>query len=176
MRFYDGAMILVICTLAACFFGRTAARQQIDEPKYSSLDLDNIHEQKIYLKATATEEIVVVSAANGSIIDIQPNDYITHIDGVKVFSGGLTAFLLNGDSEAIIPIVDDEDLLLDGNRLLGFLKIQSFSYQQKSKKYAINLRRGEYIYDNSETALDRSLLQPGQILPQHGGGKCITSK
>lgn len=153
---------------AALFLHQSTALSNV--PVYSNFTLDNLIEQKIYLKVSENEEIVVAIAAenNGSS---QPN-YVTHVDGLKILSGGLAAFFLNNDFDsAAIPIIDDEDILNGGNRLLGFIKIETF----KKEKKVITLRTGNFAYHETETTLQGFKLQPKSMLPEHGGGSCITS-
>jgi hypothetical protein len=158
-----GASIVI----AICFLQYSSALRNL--PVYSNFTLDNALEQKIYLKVTENEEIIVVAAEN--IVNAQPN-YVTHVDGIKILSGGLTAFLLKNDFNlAAIPIIDDEDIFNGGNRLLGFIKLETF----RKEKKVVTLRTGNFEYDETDTTLQGVKLHAKSVLPQHGGGSCITS-
>jgi len=53
--------------------------------------------------------------------------YRTHADGVKLLTGGISSFLESNLREAIVPIVDEDDIKFDGAKLLGFVMIQGIS-------------------------------------------------
>lgn len=99
--------------------------------------------------------------------DVRPNDYITHADGIKLLTGGISSFLSRYYSftlrllashhtsiliiwrrsnlkEAIVPIVDEHDVKHTGSRLIGFVMIQLV----KPRKLAS--RRGEIAFDLNE--------------------------
>jgi hypothetical protein len=158
-----GASIII----AVCLLQYSTALSNV--PVYSNFTLDNVIEQKIYLKVTENEEIVVVAAE--SVVNAKPN-YVTHVDGIKILSGGLSAFLLTNDFNlAVIPIIDDEDIFNGGNRLLGFIKLETF----RKEKKVITLRSGNFKYAQSDTTLQGVKFHSGSVLPEHGGGSCITS-
>ena len=90
-------------------------------------------------------EIVVAFAGKG--VDLRPNDYITHADGVRVLSGwegGIEDFLQSGEKEAVVPIVDDEDVKFGGHRLKGFMMLQAVQPRK------LGTRRGDISFDMEE--------------------------
>jgi hypothetical protein len=142
--------------------------------KYFTVPYDSNGDQ-IYLGITEFGETVVTHAARGS--DLRQSDYLSHIDGFKILSGGLKNFLANDEREAVIPIVDDEDTQDGGGRLLGLLKVQII------KPSRLSVRRGEIIFDMNEGGLG-SMLPTDQIKGgstifhqvSRGRGKCITGR
>ena len=92
-------------------------------------------EERLYLAMSEHGETVVTYAGKGS--DFRPGDYITHADGVKLMTGGIEDILTSGVKEAIVPIVDDDDVQYDGNKILGFVMIKVVMPRK------LSARRGE---------------------------------
>lgn len=138
------------------------------EPVYGSFATEQLAnpQTQIYLTASANEEIVVTSASH----HILPQDYLTHVNGIKILSGGLAAFLRNGEKEAVIPVIDDEDEREGGSRLLGFIKLIPFT---PTEKFDISYRRGDIDYDGSETVFSGPSIA---AVVAGGGGHCITGR
>eukprot|EP01038_Epipyxis_sp_PR26KG_P009372 gene9372-12628_t len=155
------------------------------DPTYFNTPLYEIQQaqNKLYLTVTEFGEVAVTYAGKG--IDFKPNDYISHADGVRILSGGINEFLKSGEKEAIIPIVDDEDVMHDGSKLMGFVMIQTVHPRKLSS------RRGDIVYDMDEGGPPptlklgnivmgaggaKSTNDPNYKPPPHGGGACITGK
>ena len=140
-------------------------------PTYGNFAVDRLLDQAIYLTTTANEEIVVTSLDATTNRHLQPLDYLTHVNGIKILSGGLAEFLRNGEKEAVIPVIDDADEKEGGNRLLGFVKLTPFTATTgAADKADIQYRRGDIVYDNSETVFVSG------IGATAGGGSCLTSR
>ena len=141
------------------------------DARYFTIPFD-VKEDQVYLSASNFGEAVVAFAGKGS--DLRPNDYITHVDTARILSGGLKEFLVNGEREAVVPIVDDEDVQYGGGRLLGFVKLQVVVPMR------LSARRGEIAFDMTEGGLIPIGVSPDSISgykpPAHGGGKCITAR
>lgn len=101
-----------------------------------------VMQNELYLKETEYNEVTVAFAGKGS--DLHVGDYITHADGVKILSGGLTAFMKSGDKEAVIPIVDEDAAKHDGYKLMGFVRIELVTPRK------VSTRRGEIVFDLDE--------------------------
>ena len=123
---------------------------------YGTLGLDGLTDQAIYLTATPDDEIVVTSMDTVSPQGLQQRDYLTHINGVKVLSGGLADFLKNQEEEAVIPVIDDADEHPEGggSRLIGFVKLVAVPV---ASRLDIRYRRGDVVYDVTETAVAGSI-------------------
>lgn len=152
-------------------------------PKYFHLPVHELLSQSVYLKSTAFEEITVVASDKNS--DLREDDYLTHVDGVRILNGGLDSFLKSGDKEAVVPVVDETDSKFGGNKLIGFVLIQPVTPRK------LSTRRGEVVFnmeeggaapamklgnvvvgqDGAKSAND-PLFQP----PPHGTGPCITGR
>ena len=75
------------------------------QAKFRTTPLHDLEDIKIYLTNSQYGETQVSHASVGS--DFRPNDYVTHADGVRLLTGGISGFLASGLKEAIVPIVDD---------------------------------------------------------------------
>lgn len=153
------------------------------EPRYSHLPLHELMQQSIYLKATDHEEIVIAFADKGS--DLRQDDYVTHADGIRLLNGGLDNFLKSGEKEAIVPVIDESDHKYGGNKLLGFVLIQSVTPRK------LSTRRGEVVFDLEEGG-PAPTMKLGNIVvgpdgakttndpsyqpPPHGTGPCVTGR
>lgn len=154
-----------------------------DSVKFFTVPMHEVSESDIYLGFSEYGEMVVTYAGKGS--DLRPDDYITHADGVRMLSGGLTEFIKSGQREAMVPIVNDDDTQFGGAKLLGFVRIQTLVPRK------INARRGEIPFDFDEGG-PAPTLQVGNVIigkggaksttdidyvpPPNGGGKCITGR
>ena len=148
-----------------------ASIQAATVPTYGNFAVERLLDQAIYLTTTANEEIVVTSLDVSTNRHLQPLDYLTHVNGIKILSGGLAEFLRNGEKEAIIPVIDDADEKEGGNRLLGFVKLTPFTaISGAADKADIQYRRGDIVYDSSETVFVSG------IGATAGGGSCLTSR
>ena len=153
------------------------------QAKFRTTPLHDLEDTKIYLTNSQYGETQVSHASVGS--DFRPNDYVTHADGVRLLTGGISGFLASGLKEAIVPIVDDEDVKNGGSRLLGFVMIQNVIPRK------ISTRTGEIVFDFEEGGPAPSV-QVGELVigeggvqsikdedyepPQHGGGQCLTAR
>eukprot|EP01040_Poterioochromonas_malhamensis_P010052 gene10052-10926_t len=153
------------------------------EPRYSHLPLHELMQQSIYLKTTVHEEVVIATADKGS--DLRPDDFVTHADGIRILNGGLDHFLKSGEKEAIVPVVDETDVKHGGNKLLGFVLIQSVTPRK------LSTRRGEIVVDLEEGGPPPTMKlgnivigqdgakttnDPSYQPPPHGSGPCITGR
>ena len=66
------------------------------------------------------------------------------VDGVRLLVGGMSGFLSSGAKEAVVPIVDDEDIRAGGAKLMGFVVVQLVRPRK------LSVRRGELSYDMNE--------------------------
>ncbi len=153
------------------------------EPRYSHLPLHELMQQSIYLKTTVHEEVVIATADKGS--DLRPDDFVTHADGIRILNGGLDHFLKSGEKEAVVPVVDETDVKHGGNKLLGFVLIQSVTPRK------LSTRRGEIVVDLEEGGPPPTMKlgnivigqdgakttnDPSYQPPPHGSGPCITGR
>ena len=150
-----------------------AAANENYRVEYSNLNSKDIYQQRIYVKVSANEEMVVVSTAKGSIANIQSNHYITHVDDVEVFSGNMDAFFAGGNRKAMIPVLDDSDFMEDGKRLLGFIKVKSLSQQEHNRRFSISLRLGDGKRNSLDTVRNEAVHYPGFSSPEHWSGGCV---
>jgi hypothetical protein len=107
--------------------------------------MHEIAQTELYLTINDNHEVIVSYAGKG--VDLRPNDYITHADGVRILTGkpgGLEEFLRSGEKEAVVPIVDDDDTKFGGQRLKGFMLLQAVQPRK------LVSRRGEVFYDMEE--------------------------
>lgn len=151
--------------------------------KYSHFPVHEVLTQSVYLKTSQYDEIIVSYSEKGS--DLRENDYLTHVDGVRILNGGLDTFLKSGEKEAVVPVVDETDVMHGGNKLLGFVLIQPVTPRKLSS------RRGEIEFDYEEGG-PAPTLKLGNIVvgpdgakttndpsfqpPPHGTGPCITGR
>lgn len=113
--------------------------------KYIHTPMHEIAQTELYLTINDNHEVIVSYAGKG--VDLRPNDYITHADGVRILTGkpgGLEEFLRSGEKEAVVPIVDDDDTKFGGQRLKGFMLLQAVQPRK------LVSRRGEVFYDMEE--------------------------
>lgn len=114
-------------------------------PRYFSTPMHEITQTELYLAMNENHEVVVSYAGIG--VDLKPNDYITHADGIRLLSGwpgGLQEFLESGEQEAVVPVVDDDDIKFGGHRLKGFMLLQAVQPRK------LGTRRGEIHFDMEE--------------------------
>jgi hypothetical protein len=145
--------------------------------------MHEVMQYPVYLRNTGYQEIVVAYGEKGS--DLRKDDFLTHADGIRILNGGLDAFLKNGEKEAILPIVDEQDSKYEGNKLLGFVHIQIVSPRK------LSTRRGEIAYDMEEGGPpptmklgnvvigpdgSKTTNDPSYVPPAFGGGACITGR
>ena len=76
--------------------------------------------------------------------DLRPSDYLTHADGIRILTGGLDSFVASGEKEAVLPLVDEDDVRHGGYRLKGFMLLQSVQPRK------LSTRRGEVVFDLEE--------------------------
>jgi len=76
--------------------------------------------------------------------DLRPSDYLTHADGIRILTGGLDSFVASGEKEAVLPLVDEDDVRHGGYRLKGFMLLQSVHPRK------LSTRRGEVTFDLEE--------------------------
>lgn len=155
----------------------------IVQARFRTTPLHGLEDTKIYLANTHHGETKVTHASSGS--DFRPDDYVTHADGMKLLTGGIDGFLSSDLKQAIVPVVDDEDVKNGGSRLLGFVMIQTVTPRK------ISTRTGEIAFDFEEGGPAPSV-QVGELVigqggvqsvkdedytpPPHGGGQCITAR
>lgn len=113
-----------------------------DGPRYFHTPMLEIMQTDVYLTQTEHQETAISYAGKGS--DLRVGDFLTHADGVRILNGGLKTFLKNGDSEAIVPIIDEEDPQHGGNKLMGFVLVQVVN-----PRY-LSTRRGDVLLDYEE--------------------------
>lgn len=178
---------ILIFTLWIAFltqsFGAPKKREEDKGTRHYNVPMHEVIQNELYIGLTNFGEYAVTYAGKGA--DMRPDDYITHADNIKLLTGTLQEFLDSGVRETVVPIVDDEDVKYGGQRLLGFVMIQSVMPRKMA------LRRGEIEYDMEEggpppmlTVGNIMISQSGELLtnaedyvpPPNGGGKCITSK
>lgn len=111
-------------------------------PKYFSVPMHEVARKDLYLKAMDSGEVVVAYAEAG--LDFKPHDYLTHADGLRFLSSSLTEFLKSQEREIVVPVVDDEDEMGGGNRVIGFVLIQPITPRK------LLARRGEVQFDFKE--------------------------
>jgi hypothetical protein len=107
--------------------------------------MHEISQTELYLAMNENHEVVVSYAGKG--VDLKPNDYVTHADGIRLLTGwpgGLEEFLQSGEKEAVIPVVDDDDTKFGGSRLKGFMLLQSVQPRK------LGSRRGSIYFDLEE--------------------------
>ncbi|RYG58622.1 hypothetical protein EON64_21125 [archaeon] len=178
----DSVMIATIAALLTVLLGRHDALAA-DAPRYFHVPTLEMMQGEVYLKQTEHFETVIANAPRGS--DLHTGDYVTHADGIRVLNGGLAAFLKNGDLEAILPIVDEEDEQFGGQRLSGFVLVQVVHPRK------LSTRRGEVVLDPEEGGPPptlslghlvvaggavKSTSDPSYQPPPYGGGVCITAR
>jgi hypothetical protein len=113
--------------------------------RYFSTPMHEISQTELYLAMNENHEVVVSYAGKG--VDLKPNDYVTHADGIRLLTGwpgGLEEFLQSGEKEAVIPVVDDDDTKFGGSRLKGFMLLQSVQPRK------LGSRRGDIYFDLEE--------------------------
>jgi hypothetical protein len=174
--------VIWIIFLTSCL-GAPKKREDEKGMKHYNVPMHEVIQNELYIGLTNFGEYAVTYAGKGA--DMRPDDYITHADNIKLLTGTLQEFLDSGVRETVVPIVDDEDVKYGGQRLLGFVMIQSVMPRKMA------LRRGEIDYDMEEggpapmlTVGNIMISQSGELLtnaedyvpPPNGGGKCITSK
>ena len=143
--------ILQWSLLATCLFSSTTAVVKKKAPKkdgekekmeYFTTPMHEIMQNDIYLGMTADNEYSVTYSGKGA--DMQPDDFITHADSIKILTGSLEDFLLSGVRETVVPVVDSEDTKFGGSKLVGFVMIQSVIPRKLAS------RRGDIEYDFEE--------------------------
>ena len=140
-------MPIIICSFlyALLLFLSSAkflAHAQEQGPKYFQTPVHEILQHEVYLATNENQEVVISYASKG--VDLRPNDYVTHADGVRILSGGLDSFFKTGEKEVVVPIVDDSNTKYNGNKLLGFVLMQLVTPRK------LSTRRGEIFYDFEE--------------------------
>ena len=178
-----GYVPIVALLLANVCVGAPKKREDEKGSRHFSVPMHEVIQNEMYIGMTNFGEYAVTYAGKGA--DMRPDDYITHADNIKLLTGTLQEFLDSGVRETVVPIVDDADVKYGGQRLLGFVMIQSVMPRK------LAMRRGEIEYDMEEggpapllTVGNIMISQSGELLtdaeeyvpPPHGGGKCITSR
>jgi len=114
----------------------------IEQPRYLNMPMHEIIQSTVYVHTNSFDEVVVAFADKGC--ELKTGDYITHTDGIKVLNGGLSSFLKNGEKEAVVPVVDENDSKYGGFKLIGFVMMQPVTPRKLSS------RRGEVGFDLEE--------------------------
>lgn len=134
----NSLLVLALCLGCACSASEVGAR-------YFHTPMHEISQTQLYLTLNEHQEVVVSYA--GKDVDLRPNDYITHADGIRILTGwpnGLDDFLQSGEKEAVVPIVDEDDEQFGGQRLKGFMLISAVRPRK------LSFRRGEVQFDMEE--------------------------
>jgi hypothetical protein len=136
----------VICAFVLLLVANKAGSSSaVTGAKHFSTPMHEIAQSSLYLTVNEDQEVIVSYAGKG--LDLVPNDYITHADGVRLltgWAGGIEEFLQSGEKEAVIPVVDNEDEMFGGFRLKGFMLVQSVQPRK------LTSRRGETVFDLEE--------------------------
>lgn len=137
------SFITLLCIVAARY---TAIAADVVEPaRYFQTPMHEISQTELYLSMNENQEVIVAYAGKG--VDLRPNDFITHADGIRLLTGwrgGIEEFLQSGEKEAVVPVVDDNDEKHGGLRLKGFMLVQAVSPRK------LGSRRGNILYDMNE--------------------------
>ena len=167
----------IIILAQLCYF------RLADADAYFSKPMHEVSENELFVSFSESSEFLVSAASPG--LQLQANDYFTHADSVRMFTGGLTEFLQSGEEEAIVPVVDTENVRNGGNKLLGFVVIKPIQPRK------LLFRRGEVTWDMTEGGELPSLAAGNVVItaegafnkdgkpfgnPQNGGGKCISGR
>lgn len=115
------------------------------EARYFHTPMHEVSQTQLYLTMNEHQEVVVSYAGKG--VDLRPNDYITHADGIRILTGwpnGVDDFLESGEKEIVVPIVDDDDEKFGGQRLKGFMLLSVIQPRKLSS------RRGDVVFDMEE--------------------------
>jgi hypothetical protein len=67
----------------------------VEKLEYFSTPMHEIMQNDIYVGLTADNEYAVTYSGKGA--DMQPDDFITHADSIKLLTGSLEDFLLSGN-------------------------------------------------------------------------------
>ena len=140
---YWCTIYVVVCISNALPAASGGAADQ--QARYFHTPMHEISQTELYLTMNEHQEVVVSYAGKG--VDLRPDDYITHADGIRLLTGwpgGVEEFLESGEKEAIVPIVDDDDEKFGGLKLKGFMRIQAVQPRKLSS------RRGEIFFDLEE--------------------------
>ena len=139
---------LVLCAIwVLCQVISTGAVGEVSNngARYFHTPMHEIAQTELYLTMNEHHEVVVSYAGKG--VDLRPQDYITHADGIRILTGwpgGVEEFLLSGEKEAVVPVVDDADEKFGGLRLKGFMLLQSVQPRK------LSTRRGDIVFDLEE--------------------------
>lgn len=139
---WNRKLLVLLVVLYSLAIGGLCAYTPPDGPRYFHTPMLEIMDKDVYLTQTDHQETIISFAGKGA--DLHVGDYLTHADGVRILNGGLKAFLKNGDGEAIVPIIDEEDIKHGGNRLIGFVLVQVVNPRK------LSTRRGEVVLDFEE--------------------------
>lgn len=113
--------------------------------RYFHTPMHEISQTQLYLTMNEHQEVVVSYAGKG--VDLRPQDYITHADGIRILTGwpnGVDDFLESGEKEVVVPIVDEDDEMFGGQRLKGFMLLSAIQPRKLSS------RRGDIVFDLEE--------------------------
>lgn len=169
-------VVVIFCTLVLSF-GLIA---DYAGPNYFSVALHELENKQVQLSYTSEGEMKISSASKG--VNLQKDDYLIQVDNTRMLSGGFKEFFKSGDTEAVVPVIDDSN-----NLLLGFVMltiIQPRKLMLRRGEVAIDLEEGgEYpsLKDNNffitpEGLRLRSSPEVNYVAPPHGTARCITGK
>lgn len=133
-----------LLTIITSFMGFVYSANEIGA-RYIHTPMHEISQTQLYLTMNEHQEVVVSYAGKG--VDLKPNDYITHADGIRILTGwpnGVDDFLQSGEKEAVVPIVDEDDEMYGGQRLKGFMLLTAIQPRK------LSTRRGEILFDHEE--------------------------
>jgi hypothetical protein len=99
-------------------------------------------QSEIYLSVSRYGETIVAYSSKGT--DLKTDDYLTHVDGIRLKTGSINEILLENEKEIVMPILDDKDLKFGGKKLKGFITVK---YVEPRR---ITSRRGEIFFDLEE--------------------------
>ena len=175
-------LIAFVCILAGTGLGQSDGEEPA-AARHFQVPMAEILQQPLYLSTNGADELVVKYSGPG--VDLANGDYLYEADGVRILNGGLSSFLGSGEKEVLVPVIDSDDSQHGGQRLLGFVMLQSVIPRK------IKARRGELTYDLEEGGAAPNM-QIGNLVisskgaqltddkdytpPPNGGGACLTSR
>lgn len=137
-----GPLLLIAWAIAGTAIAGGAATEPA---RYFHTPMHEIGQTELYLTMNEHQEVIVSYAGKG--VDLRPNDFITHADGIRLLTGwpgGIDEFLQSGEKEAVVPVVDDTDEKHGGLRLKGFMLVQAVNPRK------LGSRRGDIQFDMNE--------------------------
>jgi hypothetical protein len=176
----------IIFVILSLFCSINAQEDDVVIPtRHFTVPMAEILQQSLYISSNEEGELVVKHASKGS--DFTAGDYLSEADNTRLLNGGLDTFLSSGEEQVIVPVVDDEDTMKGGMRLLGFVKIQSVFPRR------LSARRGEMdkVWDMDEGGAAPSHIVGNLVISGNGaklsdakdyvplpegGGSCITGR